>query len=259
MKIKNLFIYIMLSTAQIVIIIAIIGVCIWYFMDNKRDTFEEDNIEHMESLNEEVISDPFWSRVVLLRNSNDVIYNYDLPGNFNINPKYLKLHPSFSVTPDRTIQIVSDNEGEAVAMLSLWVSLNLGLLDNEQEFSKLFQISLERARNYPSVSNKFKQDIVNMLYSVSDKNEEKLDFTQDLALSEVRYQNPPVERQGLPPPIETRPQRQEINLEYKAEIPFNQQDTYIRPDNQPPPPEIIQQSDFTALNSSGMEGGFAPF
>jgi len=77
-------------------------------------------------------------------------------------------------------------------MLNLWISLNLGLLDAETKFSQLFKTSVERAVHHPSVAHKFKQDILNMLYfQPPQENQDNLEFTEDLALSEIAQENPP--------------------------------------------------------------------
>ena len=121
------------------------------------------------------------------------MYQYQLPNHFNINPKYLMYHPNFTVSANKMIQIISESEQEAIAMLNLWVALNKGLLDKEENFSKLFETSIKRAIIYPSVAHKFKIEINNMVHFQPDQPKpENLEFTEDLALSEVLTENPPV-------------------------------------------------------------------
>ena len=152
-------------------------------------------------------TDSFWTNIIIVENESSKLYQYQLPDSFNINPKYLMFHPNFTVNPNKMIQIISDKEPEAVAMLNLWVSLNKGLLDNEENFNKLFLTSIKRALHYPSVVHKFKIEINNMVHFEKNNIPENLEFTEDLALSDVQRETPPKEI------IETINYEPEINFE----------------------------------------------
>ena len=154
--------------------------------------FNEEN-EKSEFIPKELSSD-FWTNVVLTTDNGNILYQYQLNDNFVINSKYLLFHPNFSVTGTKMIQILSEHEGEAVAMLNLWIALNKGLLDNEENFSELFTTSIDRAINNESVLHQFKEDIINMLSDESENynNQDNLEYTEDLAINEALLEEPPV-------------------------------------------------------------------
>lgn len=174
-----------LSLKNILIISVVLAII--YFIIKKNDV--DDNTNETPTIDPNQYyqqpptqTDNFWTSIIA--NGNTMIYQYQLPNYFDINPKYLMYHPNFTVQANKMIQIVSENEPEAVAMLNLWVALNKGLLDNEEDFSKLFDISIKRAITYPSVTHKFKIEINNMVYSHFNENKpENLEFTEDLAPS----------------------------------------------------------------------------
>lgn len=191
---------------QIILILGIIVLLFWIFTSGKsKETNVLNNIIgtdiNTQPNNEQVLPshsvqagvDTFWTRVVVMDGEMSKVYHYQLPNNLIINPKYLMFHPNFNVTPSRNVQIISDNEGEAVAMLNLWITLNKGLLDDETQFSTLFKTSVDRAKTHPSVVHKFKQDILNLLYfqPTQPNSNDNLEFTEDLALSEIVQENPP--------------------------------------------------------------------
>lgn len=192
------------------LILGIVLLLFWIFTENKSSE-DSKPLKKLVNPNANDLPDPmnlpshsvqagvdtFWTRVVNMDGEPSKIYHYQLPDNFIINPKYLMFHPNFNISPSRTVQIISENEGEAVAMLNLWISLNQGLLDDETQFSTLFKTSIERAKNHPSVVHKFKQDIINMLYYQPPKpnSNDNLEFTEDLALSEIVQENPPARLQ----------------------------------------------------------------
>lgn len=172
-----------LSLKNILIISVVLAII--YFIIKKNDV--DDNTNETPTIDPNQYyqqpqpqNDYFWTSIIA--NGDTMIYQYQLPNYFEINPKYLMYHPDFTVQANKMIQIVSENEPTAVAMLNLWVALNKGLLDNEENFAKLFDISIKRAINYPSVAHKFKIEINNMVYSHFNENKpENLEFTEDLA------------------------------------------------------------------------------
>jgi hypothetical protein len=216
----------MLNCLKIALIVGILVLLYWFYQErnsiNTPPKHQEEvnalknivnenkeNPEGMNNINQLPVNeisagvDTFWTRIVNMDNEPSKIYHYQLPNNFQINPKFLMFHPNFNITPSKTVQIISQHEGEAIAMLNLWVSLNLGLLDAETKFSQLFKTSIDRAVNHPSVAHKFKQDILNMLYfQPPQENQENLEFTEDLALSEIAQQNPPKPQQHEEPMFE---------------------------------------------------------
>jgi len=237
----------MLSMHQIILILGIILLLFWIFTENKSQNNNTNlknivNQEHQESTEKhgnlpshsiQAGVDTFWTRVINMEGEPSKIYHYQLPDNFIINPKYLMFHPNFNVTPSRTVQIISENEGEATAMLNLWISLNQGLLDDETQFSTLFKTSIERAKSHPTVVHKFKQDILNMLYFQPPQanSNDNLEFTEDLALSEIIQENPPQRLQQ---------ETQENHLP-------------------PMPQQNNDSSSFQPMAQSGGSDAFAPF
>lgn len=185
----------MISLSLKNIIIAIVVLAIIYFVINKNEKNPHNHILPNQEYKPSVVSktDNFWTNILQVENESTTIYQYQLPNYFNLNPKYLMYHPNFTVSANKTIQIISEREEEAVAMLNLWVALNKGLLDGEENFSKLFETSIRRAITYPSVAHKFKIEINNMIHFQPDEvKPENLEFTEDLATSEVLAENPPL-------------------------------------------------------------------
>ena len=175
----------------IIIAIVVISIIIYLISNNKNN----DNIiitpEETVEPTVQQQRDPFWTNIMIVENEKSKVFQYQLPANFNINPKYLMYHPNFTVSANKMVQIVSENDGEAVAMLNLWVSLNKGLLDGEENFSGLFETSIKRALTHPAVAHKFKIDINNMVHFEEQKEPENLEYTEDLAMNEVALAHPP--------------------------------------------------------------------
>ena len=95
------------------------------------------------------------------------------------------------------VQIMAEEEGEAVAMLNLWITLNKGLLDNEENFSELFETTIMRAVKHQKLLYKFKEEIESMIsMQIDNKHPDNLEFTEDLALSEVLRENVPIEHES---------------------------------------------------------------
>ncbi|ADO67530.1 hypothetical protein crov496 [Cafeteria roenbergensis virus] len=188
-----------------ILIISVTLVFIYLFFIKDTNTNNTIDITNSNNHNEQTYNssiepqistqlDTFWTNILQVDNEDSKVYQYQLPNYFNVNPKYLMYHPNFSMNANKTVQIISDNEPEAVAMLNLWVALNKGLLDSEENFSKLFETSIRRSKKYPAVFHKFKSDINNMVYFQNDINEtipDNLEFTEDLALNEVLLSNQP--------------------------------------------------------------------
>lgn len=186
-----------------ILIVIITCVIIYFFISNNKNNINNtNNINNLSDYEQDYEQDyepqitthfdTFWTNILQIENEDSKVFQYQLPKYFNINPKYLMYHPNFTVNSDKIIQIISDNEPEAVAMLNLWVALNKGLLDEEDNFEKLFETSIRRSKNYPSVSHKFKSEINNMVYFNQEQEinkPENLEFTEDLALNEVLLDN----------------------------------------------------------------------
>lgn len=180
----------------LIILVTLVLIYLFFKKDNNNNNNNNTNQSNVSTIEPQITTqiDTFWTNILHIDNEDSTVFQYQLPEHFNVNPKYLMYHPNFTVTNNKTIQIISDNEPEAVAMLNLWVALNKGLLDGEENFSKLFETSIRRSKKYPAVFHKFKSDINNMVYFQYDENEHKpenLEFTEDLALSEVLLSNPP--------------------------------------------------------------------
>lgn len=183
------------------IIIGLLILFIIYLMFFKKEKNVINNLEEPEILPDQIYQpetmtqiSTFWSNIIKVENESSNLYQFQLPEYFNINPKYLLYHPNFTVSNNKMVQIISDNEEEAIAMLHLWIALNKGLLDKENNFSKLFETSIRRAKTYPSVAHKFKSEINNMIFFNPDETQpDNLEFTEDLALNEVLLKNPPSE------------------------------------------------------------------
>lgn len=172
------------------VLIGIFAIFAIYFLFKKDDI--DNNDDQVNLTNVQNIPDTFWTNVIKIENDQKNIYQYQLPQEFNVNPKFLIYHPNFTLSPTKMVQIISKTDNEATAMLNLWVSLNKGLLDQEENFSQLFETSIRRALNYPSVVHKFKTEITNMVhFDTQPHKPDNLEFTEDLALNEVLYQNPP--------------------------------------------------------------------
>lgn len=153
---------------------------------------ENENVDEKPVFEPKTLSSDFWTNIVLTTDEDGkVLYQYQLDDNFVINSKYLMFHPNFSVTGTKMVQILSEHEGEAVAMLNLWIALNKGLLDNEENFSELFTTSINRAVHHASVLHQFKEDVKNMLLQPSNP-PENLEYTEDLAVNEALLEEPPV-------------------------------------------------------------------
>lgn len=182
-----------LDLKNIVILICI--AILFYIMFSPKITKEPVVIEPTEQYQPKIdqITDSFWSNIIIVENEKSKLYQYQLPDSFIVNPKYLMFHPNFTLNANKMVQIITELEAEAVAMLNLWVSLNKGLLDNEQNFSKLFETSIKRAIQYPSVVHKFKIEINNMVHTKISESPANLEFTEDLALSDVQRELPPQE------------------------------------------------------------------
>ena len=183
-----------LNLRTIIIALLVLSVII-YLIKSEEKPQEVISTEetHQPQIQEEVSS--FWTKILLIENENTKLYQYQLPNEFNVNPRYLMFHPNFTLSANKTVQIVSEHEGEAVAMLNLWVSLNKGLLDGEENFSKLFETSIKRALTFPQVIHKFKIDINNMVHFNNQPEEkpENLEYAEDLALNEVQLEDKPNE------------------------------------------------------------------
>jgi hypothetical protein len=185
-----------LNLRTILIALVVVGI-IYYLISSNKQEPEEVVINPEESVQPRVQEqvDSFWTKIILVENESSKVFQYQLPNHFNINPRYLMFHPNFSVSANKMVQIISDQEGEAVAMLNLWVSLNKGLLDGEENFSKLFETSIKRALTYPSVSHKFKIDINTMVHYSKEQEElekpQNLEYAEDLALNESVLETEP--------------------------------------------------------------------
>jgi hypothetical protein len=184
-----------LNLRTIVIALVIVGIVMIIMNSKKSEPEVVINPEetHQPRVQEQI--DSFWTKIILVENENTKLFQYQLPNHFNINPKYLVYHPNFTVSANKMVEIVSENDSEATAMLNLWVSLNKGLLDGEENFAKLFETSIKRALHYPSVTHKFKIDINNMVHFDNQPEEkpQNLEFTEDLALNENVLANEPNE------------------------------------------------------------------
>lgn len=183
-----------LNLRTLVIAIVVIGI-ITYLISNNNNKTTEVVINPEETIEPKVQQqmDSFWTSIMVVENENSKVFQYQLPADFNLNPKYLLYHPNFSVSANKMVQIISENDGEATAMLNLWVSLNKGLLDGEENFSKLFETSIKRALTHPAVVHKFKIDINNMVHFEKQEQPENLEYTEDLAINETTLVNPPNE------------------------------------------------------------------
>lgn len=176
-----------LDLKTIVLTAAIVGIIIFLIYSNKNDKVVIDPETTFQPKIQEK-NDTFWSKIIIIENEKEKLFQYQLPKEFDVNPKYLIYHPNFNISDKKLIGIVSEHEGEAVAMLNLWVSLNKGLLDKEENFAKLFETSIKRALHYPSVVHKFKSDINSMIYTYEEP--QNLEYTEDLA----QKQEPQIEQ-----------------------------------------------------------------
>ena len=122
-----------------IVLLLVIAIILYIMFSPKVNVEEpviiEPNEQYQPKLDLQV--DNFWTNIITIENEGSKLYQYQLPNHFDINPKYLMYHPNFTVNANKMIQIISESPEEAVAMLNLWVSLNKGLLDNEENFSKL--------------------------------------------------------------------------------------------------------------------------
>jgi len=181
------------------VILCITFLLIFILLRNNNTETEESKpeIEQKQQtlkIDEEV--DVFWTKVVNVESENKKMYQYQLPNHFQVNPKFLMYHPNFSLSGTKMVQIMAEEEGEAVAMLNLWVALNKGLLDNEENFSELFNTTISRAVKHPKLLYKFKEEIESMIsMQIDNKHPDNLEFTEDLALSEVLRENVPIEHE----------------------------------------------------------------
>ena len=183
-----------LNFRTIVIALVVVGIIFYLINSNNKSEQTDVIINPDESVQPKIQEqlDSFWTKIITVENEFGKVYQYQLPNHFEINPRYLMFHPNFSVSANKMVQIVSENEGEAVAMLNLWVSLNKGLLDGEENFSQLFETSIKRALAYPSVSHKFKIDINQMVhYQKEEEKPQNLEYAEDLALNESLLENEP--------------------------------------------------------------------
>ena len=164
--------------------------------NNNTETEESKSEPEQQTLKIDEEADEFWTKIVNIESENKKMYQYQLPNHFQVNPKFLMYHPNFSLSGTKMVQIMAEEEGEAVAMLNLWVSLNKGLLDNEENFSELFETTIMRAVKHPKLLYKMKEEIESMInMQVDNKHPENLEFTEDLALSEVLRENVPIEQE----------------------------------------------------------------
>lgn len=193
------------NTKTIVIILVAIGIIfiVWNSKssdetsnneENKEISSHENNSIENNSMENNLVQDSFWTNIINLPEDNKNLYQFQLPNNFEVNPKYLMFHPNFLLSANKLVQIVSEYKQEAVAMLYLWIALNKGLLDNEQNFAQLFETSIRRSINYPSVEHKFKIDINNLLTAELEENSpENLEYTEDLASLENNQDSEKIE------------------------------------------------------------------
>lgn len=184
-----------LNLRTILITLVVIGIIYFLISYNKKKEEDEIIIDPENNFQPKIQEqhDTFWTKIILVENEPGKIYQYQLPNHFEINSRYLMFHPNFSVSANKMVQIISENDGEAVAMLNLWVSLNKGLLDGEENFSQLFETSIKRALAYPSVAHKFKIDINSIVHYHKEEQEkpQNLEYTEDLALNENVLENEP--------------------------------------------------------------------
>lgn len=176
------------------VIIFITFLLIFILLRNNNTETEESQVEpEQQTIEIDEGVDAFWTKVVNVESEKKKMYQYQLPNYFQVNPKFLMYHPNFSLSGTKMVQIMAEEEGEAVAMLNLWVALNKGLLDNEENFSELFETTIMRAVKHPKLLYKMKEEIESMIeMQVDNKHPDNLEFTEDLALSEVLRENVPI-------------------------------------------------------------------
>jgi len=176
------------------VILCITFLLIFMLLRNNNTETEDSQVEiEQQTLEIDEGVDVFWTKIVNVEGEKKKMYQYQLPNYFQVNPKFLMYHPNFSLSGTKMIQIMAEEEGEAVAMLNLWVALNKGLLDNEENFSELFETTIMRAVKHPKLLYKMKEEIESMIeMQVDNKHPDNLEFTEDLALSEVLRENVPI-------------------------------------------------------------------
>lgn len=179
------------------VILCITFLLIFILLRNNNIESEESQVEpEQQKLEIDEAVDAFWTKVVNVESENKRMYQYQLPNHFQVNPKFLMYHPNFSLSGTKMVQIMAEEEGEAVAMLNLWIALNKGLLDNEENFSELFETTIMRAIKHSKLLYKMKEEIESMIeMQVDNKHPDNLEFTEDLALSEVLRENVPTEQE----------------------------------------------------------------